>query len=269
MVGSTAPVDEPPAKRARGNGAKSWVFTWNNYPDKYQIQLFEAAAKPGIKAYSWGEEIGEQGTRHIQGYLETQFKVRWNWFGLPPEIHWAPARGSRQHNTTYTQKDGTNVVYSANMAPPEPLRFITELRPWQDELENLIKQQPDDRTIHWIWENIGGIGKSALVKRWAHLYGAQVCAGKAADMKYQLTETDPKPRIVIFDVPRSSFQYISYQGMEEIKNGCFASTKFKSTMVLYNPPHVIVFANEPPDRERLSADRWRVGHITAEGLQWT
>ena len=37
-----------------------------------------------------------------------------------------------------------------------------------------------------------------------------------------------KLRIVIWDVPRYSLDYINYAAMEEVKNGCFASTKYES-----------------------------------------
>lgn len=261
----------PPAKKARCNGARAWCFTWCNFPDDYQTHLLATTQIPGMKAWSWGEEeCPTTGTPHIQGYLEVQFKVRWNWFHLPEQVHWTIARGARGHNSSYTQKDGKNVVFSPNMAPPEPLRIISTLRSWQQELETLIREEPDDRSIVWVWENTGGIGKSALVRRWCHLFGAQVCAGKASDMKYQLSELEKPTKIVIFDVPRSSLQYISYQGIEEVKNACFSSSKFKSGMVLFNHPHVVIFANEPPDRDRMSADRWRVAHVTADGeLQWS
>ena len=46
--------------------------------------------------------------------------------------------------------------------------------------------------------------------------------------------------------------------MEAIKNGCFFSGKYESGMVRFNSPHILVFANEPPERTKLSQDRWCV-----------
>ena len=61
----------------------------------------------------------------------------------------------------------------------------------------------------------------------------------------------------MFDVPRSSQQYISYTGIEEIKNGIFSSPKYESCMVAMPPPHVVVLCNIPPDYTDtdLSSDR--------------
>ncbi len=43
-------------------------------------------------------------------------------------------------------------------------------------------------------------------------------------------------------------------------------------MVRYNSPHVIVFANRPPDLSDMSADRWRVYNMNEldlnKGERW-
>jgi hypothetical protein len=52
--------------------------------------------------------------------------------------------------------------------------------------------------------------------------------------------------------------------MENVKDGLFFSTKYESGMVRYNPPHVIVFANVPPDVTKMSADRWVIKEIGPE-----
>jgi len=40
---------------------------------------------------------------------------------------------------------------------------------------------------------------------------------------------------------------INYTGIEEIKNGLFASSKFESKMYVGNRPHVVIFANAAPE----------------------
>ena len=95
-----------------------------------------------------------------------------------------------------------------------------------------------------------------------------MCSGKSADMKYMIIKYYEKhtkyPETVIFDVPRSIKDYLSYAGIEEIKNGCFASSKYECDMVIMNTPHVIIFANELPEVDKLSRDRWRIHNLNPE-----
>lgn len=60
------------------------------------------------------------------------------------------------------------------------------------------------------------------------------------------------------DIPRSCRKYVNYTGIEEIKNGCFASTKYECEMIVMNSPHFICFANDEPQVEKMSQDRWVV-----------
>lgn len=88
--------------------------------------------------------------------------------------------------------------------------------------------------------------------------------GKASDSKYLLSQwidqDDEKKDdlICIFDYTRSIENFVSYQGLEEIKNGIFMNTKYESKMVIINNPTVVVFANFLPEWEKLTGDRWRV-----------
>lgn len=262
-VGSRDPRNSRSPKRAM---AKAWVFTWNNYPENYRDIL--ERTKSVCAEWSWGEEVAPTtGTKHIQGYLEAKKKLRFHQFGLPNCVHFEIARGARSKNAAYTQK-GENIDASEGMEAREPVRVIETLRPWQEEIIKLLKARPDDRTILWIWEEVGKIGKSALTKLLVVNHKAIVCAGKAADMKYQIAQCKIPPKIVIFDVPRSNLDYLSYTGMEEIKNGCFATSKYESGMVTMNCPHVLIFANAPPERHKLSEDRWKIGKIVEDCIQW-
>jgi hypothetical protein len=92
---------------------------------------------------------------------------------------------------------------------------------------------------------------------------ALVLSSKSADMKYGIVKYIEKhghaPQIIIIDVPRSvDLNFLSYTGIEEVKNGCFFSPKYECDMVCFNSPHVIIFANEPPNALKCSADRWKV-----------
>lgn len=68
-------------------------------------------------------------------------------------------------------------------------------------------------------------------------------------------------RVVFMDVPRRQGNKINYNALESLKNGLFFSTKYESGMVRCAVPHIVVFANSPPDEGALSADRWDIHEI--------
>jgi len=148
---------------------------------------------------------------------------------------------------------------------PKPLLLIESLRPWQQTLFDKLKKDPDDRTIHWYYDHVGNVGKTSFAKLMCAKHGAMYICGKASDMKYGIVSFHEKnnhyPEVLILDIPRQSFGRTSYKGLEEIKNGIFFSTKYECGMHIFNPPHLVVFANEEPDYEMMSEDRWNVVEI--------
>jgi len=72
------------------------------------------------------------------------------------------------------------------------------------------------------------------------------------------------PKIIIFDVPRTHIDYLNYEAIESIKNGCFFSGKYECCQVIMNCPHVLIFANTEPERYKLSSDRWNIVEINSE-----
>jgi len=94
--------------------------------------------------------------------------------------------------------------------------------------------------------------------------------GKCADVKYGIAsflKTNYYLRAVIFDFCRSNEEYISYEGIEAVKNGIFFATKYESDMVMYNQPHIIVFANFPPDLNgKVSNDRWIIYDLNDKSI---
>jgi len=133
---------------------------------------------------------------------------------------------------------------------------------WQKDILSLIEEEPNDRTIHWYWSSEGAKGKSTLANYIILKYNGLSIPSKASDAYHAIikaiTEQDIEPKIIIIDVPRSSLGYLNYQAIENIKNGLITSGKYEGGMVAYPPPHVIVFANEEPDKEKMSNDRWKI-----------
>ena len=54
---------------------RNCCFTWNNYEDLDEI-LGKLQAWKAISYAVIGEEVGKQGTPHLQGYLEFKYSIR-------------------------------------------------------------------------------------------------------------------------------------------------------------------------------------------------
>ena len=248
------------------NEAKKWCFTWNNYTDDYESVLGSVCNGPLIDKWIWGLEVAPStGMLHVQGFIEAKKKLRPSVLGLPKQIHWEKCKGTAAQNIEYCSKEGN---FKTNQNIPVPLVKMTrdQLYPWQARITDLIEQPEDPlfgRTIYWFWEPTGAVGKSVLCTYLVDQTKTFVVSGKATDMKCgvagYLKETGEGPHTIIVDIPRSVEQrFVSFTGIEEIKNGLFFSPKFDSSMCRFNRPHVVCFSNEPPDLTMCSQDRWIV-----------
>lgn len=129
---------------------------------------------------------------------------------------------------------------------------IPEYRPFQQEVMDIIKTKPDDRKIHWYWENSGGLGKSRFSRHLVALHGAVSLSGDVKDMSYAYN----KEKVVIFDIPRDHGDIKPLFGMaEKLKDGMLFSSKYESEVKIFKSPHVIFFSNEPPPQGVWSVDR--------------
>lgn len=89
--------------------------------------------------------------------------------------------------------------------------------------------------------------------------------GKSADIAYAIKGT---PKIVVFDFSRSQEEHLNYAIIEDVKNGLVFSPKYESCCKIFPIPHVIVFANWPPDMNKMSIDRWDINLITDDDCQY-
>jgi hypothetical protein len=142
---------------------------------------------------------------------------------------------------------------------------------WQLKVLEYCKDT-SDRTIYWIWESVGNVGKSSLVKYLCKHKRALLVSGKGSDIKYGVVKFFERhgfyPELIAVDIPRTLRDYVSYSAIEEIKNGCFFSGKYESDMCLFNSPVVICFANSRPEVEKMSKDRWQIRRIEDKKLQF-
>lgn len=249
----------------RCNSGKRWCFTYNNYDKNWMDQMAPIFKVHGVK-WKVGVEVGESGTPHLQGYIECESKLRpMERFKLPKEIHWEAAKGNRIQNIKYVCKEGN---YHGNL-PDVYIPECVEPWGWQIDVKKIMEKPIDNRSIEWFWEPTGNVGKSDIVRWLVVEHNAMICAGKAADMKYQILNhfkmTGEVTWNVVFDVPRSMEKYLSYSGIEEIKNGLFASSKYESGTYTGPRPRVFVFANFAPEPGlEMSADRFNIRRIVVK-----
>lgn len=268
MEGNTITSISPKPKQC--SPGVRWCFTLNNYSEEQIssiVPIIEEKCRLGI----FGKEVGNSGTPHLQGYIEFKTKGRpMNLFGIK-QIHWEKTKGSKADNMAYCSKEDRR-PYTWGCKVKKPVKVISEdqLYDWQKVLVDIVKTEPDDRTVHWYWSWKGEIGKTCFCKYLTVKYGAICLHGKGGDVRngvidYMKNNDGCAPELIVYPVPRChDADYVSYEAIENIKDMYFYSGKYEGGMVCDNSPHLIVFANAPPKQDKLSTDRWNIVCIDPE-----
>lgn len=264
------PKNSSNSSRGSGNTkqippARNWFFTLNNYSED-DIQEIRGIKCSIVPRFVFQEETGESGTPHLQGYIQFATKKRPKGIFKNKRIHWEKVRNVRKA-IEYCQKEDTRTgkVFYRGIEPKYTVK-INRWEPWMYKVRSIVEAEPDCRKIHWIWEAVGNRGKT-LLSKWLFLNmpNVVILSGKAADMKNAIVQyiqtNHVHPRTILINIPRSSAKWVSYAGIEVIKDMLFYSGKYEGGMVCGPNPHVIVMANEPPDRESVSDDQWDVINI--------
>jgi len=255
------------------NQLMKWFFTWNNYPEN-GAEILETCFRQICKKYVFQEETGEKtGTPHLQGNILLKKRMRWSEFNLPIQMRWEKTRNEKAA-FTYCAKPETRTGRTYTFGLPKPVKIITELRPFQQSIVDIIEAPVCEGKIHWIYDEIGQLGKTEMVrylnqtKQIPFSYG-----GKCADIinlvynvKDYLLENDNC--CLLYNFGRETKpECISYKSMEQVSDGCIANTKFECGCFTCNKPHVIVFANCEPNRAALTDSRWIIYTINPESLE--
>lgn len=129
--------------------------------------------------------------------------------------------------------------------------------PWQQELLDLLAEQPHPRQILWVYDQYGNNGKSYFVRHLVTTKPGLVffnTGGKTTDIAHAYNGES----IVFFDYAREKQDSCNYQIMEQLKNGMLFSSKYQSMQKVFKVPHVVVMANFKPEDNKFSSDRLRV-----------
>lgn len=242
-------------------------ITLNNYTEE-ELHLMVTTAIQKNWKYIIGKEIGAEGTPHLQCYFEftspIKFRTVKNYF---PRCHIEKSKGTRLQNMQYCMKDNNYETNLPIKRDKKQLLLTTKFkditwRPWQQELLDFIATTPDDRTVHWYCDRGGSSGKSFMTQYLALMGKTIVVEGKKADVFHKIVEWEADENredfnTVIWDMPRAYRKdFVNYGALEQIKNGFIISGKYEGGEAHFQSPHLIVFANEEPDYNKFSADRW-------------
>lgn len=231
-----------------------WCFTLK--AEGVSVSQMSQLLHEFAKEFYFQKELGEEtGYEHWQGCISLKQKHRFNEVKniLPHSTHIEPCKNWFKAKA-YCQKEETRIEgpYNHNSIIVELDINKDNMYDWQKDIIEIIEKKPDKRKIFWFWDKVGNIGKSELCK---YLYINYNCAfftnAKTADIAYAYKGE----KIVVFDLPRTTEDRFNYNALEQLKNGMLFSSKYESGAKVFNRPHIIIFANWPPETTFLSEDR--------------
>lgn len=242
---------------------RNWSFTLNNYTEE---QLEQMEHMENMKMV-FGKEVGENGTKHLQGYIE--FKSPRTMSGVKKtlgikQIHLEPSYKGRMANIRYCIKE-ENVVrndfpsiqhYTGKDLPSESCLY-----PWQRSISEIIlEKKKTNRQIIWIVEPNGNTGKSMFGK-YLEFHNKHISYSRISKSADILTSVSLEYSIYYFDFPRTNGpQFCPFQALECVLDGVVDDCKLKKTprKLRFDPPWVVVVSNFEPDTDKLSKDRWKI-----------
>jgi hypothetical protein len=220
--------------------------------ERTQRYCFEGLFHTAAKVRPGQLERGLQKT--IQGSLQNV----WGFQFLPQEDDDKLALRAYELPNKAIRVDGpwtdSEVYTGADLITPN------QFTPFQRRIRELYYKKPDNRWIIWMYCPAGGSGKSAIGKFMRYHHGVPlISASKSWDI-LKLVGLQPNKRMYLINLPNCREAGTSrqdlYRALECIKDGCFDITKGSDVRnVLMNPPHLVVFSNEPPNPAFLTQKR--------------
>lgn len=137
-------------------------------------------------------------------------------------------------------------------------RFIAEApkeldKQWQKDLYTSLETQ-DRREVAWVCSDSGCMGKTQFVN-WIKANSELTVFVSTGGTSRDIAEAYNREEIVIFDFTRDKKDFVNYSIIENFKDGKLFKPKYKSKMMFFGTRKVVVFANFPPEENKLSVDR--------------
>ena len=274
-LGNTKPSPSP--GKTQIPPSKKWCFTLNNYTID-ECSSIVPILKENCSKWIIAKEIGEEcGTPHLQGFIEFKTKARPTAvFSFTKRISWHKAKGNYQDQLNYIgsvlkNKTSQSEVWE-QFGMPElelPPDTITkdEFYDWQKDCYDIYLQKPDHRRIYWFWSKAGLTGKTEMVRFLNINHSVPFSYGGAVADIMNLAFNNMKGcKAFVFALTRKKGNRISYDALEQLKDGLISNNKYETGCFTINRPHVFIFANAPPDDDPeelfMSKDRFVIKEIT-------
>jgi len=245
--------------KKRISASKYWCFTFNNYElDDLSncLKVFKQSCPAGIV----GKEVGENGTPHLQGYIECKKPVRpLEFFNLSNSIHWEKKakKSTRDDNFIYCSKDKDFVhwgyIFKDDYCGEDLYMVDDDPNDFQKKVKDIINLPNNDRRID-VFIGDGNDGKTKMCKWLVYHKQATLLGGKTADCAYAINGS---PKMVVWNIPKEGS--INLQAIEMVKDGLIFSPKYESGTKIFNPPKVLIFCNKWLDCD---------GKISLEKEEW-
>ena len=284
--GSTEGGGPDNIKKRRPAPALHWLFTYNN-PPPGAYNAVKKVLQKGVKRYAMQTEVGKKtGTPHFHVYVNfwPGFKKRgvaWWKSTFPAHAGKPDVRGIRKNTQdvvaryclktdTWTGKERDSKKILVPRVPT--WKGLEELYEWQKKMVKIIVACLNSRKLFWIYDEVGNVGKSELLRHFKYEWECLLLGGAKKDMIYRMStwsDLNPgcSPEFILVDVCRAADESagvaISWYGLEELGNGGGFSGKYESCEWEIPEPAraTIIVANEEPPWLRLSRDRWEVYHV--------
>lgn len=284
--------EEPPTKRVKVDDEEKdkdgrcpkkmyWHFTWQGGTEGMGFTYDSGVWKEVTRYFSlyathvWMQEekSPSTGRHHIQGFCGFEKGTRFREVECLKCISWCKStKGSEKSNKKYCSKTETalpgGMFWHKGFAVCTTVKDYSDLWPWQQWVWNLVKNKcTDTRNIYWFYDPDGNNGKTTLVRALMFHLDAFKFSGKTVDVNNRLINMRNPPNICIINITRSKEDYINYDSLEEVKDACPDSGKYEGGQKVFDPPHVLVFANRLPEFEKLTQDRWVVFELKDKDMK--
>lgn len=222
--------------------------------------------------YVISEEKHEDGKLHYHIWIEYKKKIdtkNERFFDLKDVHPKIEKLKDEEHWCDYIRKYDNYITNCKDIDIPSSFSISLDLYEWEKRICDKLDKIPNNRDIWVVVGKNGGEGKTTFQKWLCLNYPHCIClSGKASDMKHCIVEYKKTnkcvPKIILINVPRSNIEFVSFTGIEEIKDMFFYSGKYEGGMINDRHPHVIIFCNEilDPEGDKMSKDRWHYMDIT-------